>query len=139
MNDWQLIFLGVMAVALVAMAVAQVLIGVALLRTSRQMNELAGKLRNDIGPLIDKATKLTDDASKVTAMALVQMERVDKLTLTVASRVDETMGIVQSAVAGPVRQGAAVLAGVRAVVGAIREWQNRPSRTHEDEDPLFVG
>jgi hypothetical protein len=103
------------------------------------MNELAGKLRSDIGPLIEKATKLTDDASKVTAMALVQMERVDKLTLSVASRVDETMGVVQSAVVGPMRQGAAVLAGVKAVVGAIREWQNRPRPVHEDEDPLFVG
>jgi len=138
-NDWQLFFLGVMAVALVAMAVAQVLIGVAVLRASRQMTDLAGQMRNDIRPLIDKATRLTDEASRVTSMAAVQLERVDKLTLLLAARVDETMGAVQSAVIGPVRQGAAVLAGLKAVVGAIREWQNRPTRPHEDEDPLFVG
>lgn len=139
MNDWQLIFLGVMAVALVTMAAAQVLIGVAVLRASRQMTELAGRLRTDIGPLVDKATRLTDDASKVVAMAAVQMERVDKLTQSMAVRVDETLGVVQSAVTGPVRQGVAVLAGIRAMVGAVREWQNRPGRPHEDEDPLFVG
>jgi len=138
-NDWQVIFLGVMAGALVAMAVAQVFISVAVMRSSRQMTDLAGQMRNDIRPLIDKATRLTDEASKVTAMAVVQMERVDKLTLSLVTRVDETMGVVQSAVAGPVRQGAAVLAGIKAVVGAIREWQNRPARPHEDEDPLFVG
>jgi len=138
-NDWQLFFLGVMAVALVAMAVAQVLIGVAVLRTSRQMTDLAGQMRNDIRPLIDKATRLTDEASRVTSMAMVQMERVDKLTLLLVTRVDETMGVLQSAVIGPVRQGAAVLAGIRAVMGAVREWQNRPARPHEDEDPLFVG
>ena len=139
MNDWQLFFLGVMAVALVAMAVAQVLIGVAVLRTSRQMTDLAGQMRNDIRPLIDKATRLTDEASRVTSMAMVQMERVDKLTLLLVTRVDETMGVLQSAVIGPVRQGAAVLAGIKAVMGAVREWQNRPARPHEDEDPLFVG
>ena len=139
MNDWQLFFLGVMAVALVTMAAAQVLIGIAVLRASRQMTDLAGQLRSDIRPLIDKATRLTDEASRVTSMAVVQMERVDKLTLLVTSRVDETMGVVQSAVAGPVRQGAAVLAGLKAAFGAIREWQNRPARPHEDEDPLFVG
>ena len=139
MTDWQLFFLGVMAVALVTMAVAQVLIGVAVLRTSRQMTDLARQLQSDIRPLIDKATRLTDEASRVTSMAVVQMERVDKLTLLVASRVDETMGVVQSAVVGPVRQGAAVLAGLKAAFGAIREWQNRPTRPHEDEDPLFVG
>jgi hypothetical protein len=138
-NDWQLVFLGVMAVALVAMACAQVMIGIAVLRASRQVTDLAGQVRNDIGPLIEKATRLTDEASRVTSMAVVQMERVDKLTLLLASRVDETMGVLQSAVVGPVRQGAAVLAGLRAVVGAIREWQHRPSRGHEDEDALFVG
>jgi len=138
-TDWQLVFLGVMAVALVAMAAAQVLIGVTVLRATRQMTDLAGQMRNDMRPLIEKATRLTDEASRVTSMAVVQMERVDKLTLLLATRVDETMGAVQSAVIGPVRQGAAVLAGLKAVVGAIREWQNRPSRPHEDEDPLFVG
>ena len=139
MSDWQVVFLGVMAVALVAMAAAQVFIGIAVLRASREITDLAGKLRSDLVPLIDKAARLTDEASRVTAMAAVQMERVDKLTLTLVSRVDETMHVVQSAVIGPVRQGAAVLAGVRAVVGAIREWQNRPRPVHEDEDPLFVG
>ena len=139
MNDWQIIFLGVMAVALVAMAAAQVFIGLAVLRASREVTDLAGKLRSDLVPLIDKATRLTDEATRVTAMAVVQMERVDTLTSTLVVRVDETLNVVQAAVVGPVRQGAAVLAGVRAVVGAIREWQNRPNRVHEDEDPLFVG
>jgi hypothetical protein len=138
-NDWQPFFLGVMAVALVAMAAAQVFIGVALLRASRQMTDLAGQMRNDIRPLLEKAIRLTDEASRVTSMAVVQMERVDKLTLLLVTRVDETMGVLQSAVVGPVRQGAALLAGLKAVVGAVREWQNRPSRPHEDEDPLFVG
>jgi len=138
-SDWQVVFLGVMAVALVAMAAAQVLIGVTVLRATRQLTDLAGQMRNYMRPLIEKATRLTDEASKVTSMAVVQMERVDKLTVLLATRVDETMGAVQSAVVGPVRQGAAVLAGIKAMVGAVREWQNRPSRPHEDEDPLFVG
>src|SRR5262245_52610202 len=128
-----------MAVALVAMAGAQVLIGIAVLRASRQMTEVAESLRRDVRPLIEKATRLTDDAARVTALAAVQAERIDSLLSLVSARVDETMGLVQNAVVGPARQGAAILAGIRAVIGAVREWQGRAARVHEDEDPLFVG
>ena len=51
MNDWQLFFLGVMAVALVTMAVAQVLIGVAVLRASRQMTAAAPPSIGMIAPV----------------------------------------------------------------------------------------
>ena len=77
-----------------------------LLRASRQMTDLAGQMRNDIRPLIEKATRLTDEASRVTSMAVVQMERVDKLTLLVATRLDETMGVLAVGGRGPGPAGA---------------------------------
>jgi hypothetical protein len=55
--------------------------------------------------------------------------------------VDETLGLVQSAVVRPIRQGTAILAAVRAALAVMRAWQGQTSTApvREDEDPLFVG
>lgn len=139
MSDWQVVFLGVMAVALVAMSVTQILVSLSLLRVTRQVSESVRDLQRDVRPLIDKATKMTDDAARVTALALTQMERLDRLVGTVSVKVEETVAIVQDSIAQPMRQGAAFLAALRAVVAAVREWKDRSAASHEDEDPLFVG
>ena len=139
MSDWQVIFLGVMAAALVAMAVAQVMISVALIRTTRQMSEAVQTIQRDLRPLIDKATRMTDDAARVAAMAATQIERVDRLVASLSSRIDETVAAVQEAVVSPLKQGATVIAAVRAIVAAFREWQGRNAGAREDEGPLFVG
>jgi hypothetical protein len=53
------------------------------------------------------------------------------------------MSEIQRAIVAPARQGFALMAGVRAAVGALKGLgaADRPSRpgTHEDEDPLFIG
>lgn len=139
MSDWQVIFLGVMAVALVVMAATQVLVSLTLLRATRQVTESVAALQRDLRPLIDKATKITDDAARVTALALTQVERIDRLVGTLSVRVEETFGIVQEAIVQPMKQGAAFMAAFRAVIGAIREWQGRSAAPRDDEDPLFVG
>ena len=128
-----------MAVALVAMAAAQVFIGVALLRASRQMTDLAGQMRNDIRPLLEKAIHLTDEASKVTSMAVVQMERVDRITLLLAVALTKPWARCSRRSWVRSGRGPPFWPALKAVVGAIREWQKRPGRPDEDEDPLFVG
>ena len=139
MTDWQVVFLGIIALALVAMAAAQVYLGLAVARASKQVTETAESLRRDVRPLIEKATKVTDDAARVTEMAVLQVERVDRIVANVAIRVDDTLGIVQSSVVDPVRQGAAIVAGIRAMIGAFRDRSGRPPAHRDDEDPLFVG
>lgn len=141
MSDWQLVFLGVMAAALVVMAVAQFLVALAMMRTVQRVSEAVGQLQRDLQPLVDKATRIADDASRVTALAVVQAERIDELITATAARVDETFGLLQSAVVEPIRQGSAVLAAVRAAFAVVRAWQGEPApaAVREDEDPLFVG
>lgn len=139
MTDWQVVFLGIIAFALVAMAAAQVVIGLAVARASRQVTETAETLRRDVKPLIEKATKVTEDAARVTELAVVQAERVDQLVASVAVRVDDTLAVVQRSVVAPVQQGAAVVAGIRAMIGALRDRPRRPPAHRDDEDPLFVG
>jgi hypothetical protein len=138
-TGWPVVFLGVMAVALVAMAMAQLLIGLAVLRATRKISDATQQLQQEVRPLIDNATKLTQDAARVAALAAVQAERVDQLLASVTIQINETMGVVRSAIEGPARQGAAIIAGFRAVMAAIREWQGQPSRATDDEDAMFVG
>ena len=139
MTDWQVVFLGVIALALVAMAGAQVYMGLTVARASRQVTDTVESLRRDVRPLIEKATKVTDDAARVTELAVVQVERVDRMVANLVTRVDDTLSVVQSSVVEPVRQGAAVVAGIRAMIGAFRDRHGRAPAHRDDEDPLFVG
>ena len=139
MTDWQVILLAVIALALVGIAGAQIVVAMATLRAARQVTEAVQAMQRDVRPLIDNASRITDDAARVMALAVTQAERVDRVLADTSKRIDETLGIVQGAVVGPIRQGAAILAAVRAAVGAVRGWQGR-SRAHRDEDDaLFVG
>ena len=139
MNDWQVVFLGVMAVALAVMATMQIVTALALLRATREISGAVRELQRDIRPLIDKATRMTDDAARVTALALVQVERVDRLVSSLAVRIEETVSIVQGAVIQPMKQGATIIAAFRGILAAVREWQGRQAAARDDEDPLFVG
>ena len=70
---------------------------------------------------------------------MVQAERIDGLILQTTARMDETFGVLQTAVIQPIRQGTAILAAIRAGVAAVRSWQRQSSASREDDDPLFVG
>ena len=139
MNDWQIVFLGIMAVALVAMAVMQVVTSLALVRVSREVASAVRDMQRDVKPLIDKATRMTDDAARLTQLALTQVERVDRLVSTLSVRVEETAAAVQGAIARPKQQGATLIAAFRGVLAAIREFQGRQSSPRDDEETLFVG
>jgi hypothetical protein len=138
-TDWQVIFLGVMAAALVLMALAQAAVAIALARSVKHVLMAVDDLKKEVGPLVEKAHRIADDASRVSALAVVQAERIDGLILQTTARMDETFGVLQTAVIQPIRQGTAILAAIRAGVAAVRSWQRQSSASREDEDPLFVG
>lgn len=140
MNDWPVVWLGTMAVALVVMAVVQVAVVVVALRVTRELTQTSQELRREIKPLIEKANRISDDAAKATALAVTQVERVDRLLAATSQRVDDTLAIVQAAVIEPVRTGAALFAAVKAVVGGLTGSPDHHQRhRHEDEDAMFVG
>ncbi|HEX5070299.1 MAG TPA: hypothetical protein VFV78_08780 [Vicinamibacterales bacterium] len=139
MNDWQVIFLGVMAGALVLMALAQAAVAIALARSVKHVVNAIDDLKREVNPLIHKANRIAEDAGRVSALAVVQAERIDVLIQQTTARVDETFGVLQTAVVEPIRQGTAILSAIRAGVAAIRAWQGRAAAPQDDEDPLFVG
>jgi hypothetical protein len=66
---------------------------------------------------------------------------VDRLFAEAAQRLDATLGIIQNAISAPAREGAAVMAGIRAALDALRRsMANRASRSRssDDEDALFI-
>jgi hypothetical protein len=138
-SDWQVVFLGVMAVALVIMAATQIVMSLALLRASREVSQAVRELQRDVKPLVEKATRMADDAARATALALSQIERFDRLVAALSARIEETAGIVRQAMEQPVRQGATIVALFRGVTAAIREWQGRNAAARDDEGPMFVG
>lgn len=141
MSDWAVVWLAVMAGALVVMAAVQIALALAALKAARQLTDAVQAVRRDLGPLIERSQRIAEDAARVTALAAVQMERVDRLVQATSARVDDTLSAVRSAVAGPARHAAAIAAGIQAVLALVRAWQDRAARpaTDDGDDPLFVG
>ena len=139
MTDWQPILFGVMAIALVVMAVVQTLAALVALKLARQTAGMLIELKRDVAPLIEKATKLSEDAARVASLAVVQMERVDRLLVSTAGRIDDTIVTVQRSLIEPARHGAAAFAAVRAAMAAVRGWRDRGPASRDEEEALFVG
>jgi hypothetical protein len=137
-NDSQGVYLAVMAVALAIMALVQIGIIVVAIRLGKQIGATVDEIRREVRPLLEKAHRISDDAARATRLAVAQIEKVDHLLTNTSTRVSETLGLVQHAVVEPVRQGAAVVAAVRAAVTAFRSWRGA-HHSRDDDDALFVG
>jgi hypothetical protein len=139
--EWTPIFLGVIASSVLVMACVQVGVIVYGARLARRVTDLADRLERDAAPVLRHLQTIGADAARTSALAAAQMERADRLFADVSQRIEETSVIVQEAVITPAREGAAVVAGLRAAVAALRDVGagRRRSGRFDDEDPLFIG
>ena len=133
------LWLGVIAVALFVLTLSHVLTLVKVAQLVKQQSAVAREVRKELTPLIAKANRIVDDAGRVSALALTQMERVDRVFDLTAMRLDDTLQTVQEALIKPVRHGAAVMAGVRAALAVFKARQDRVRYDRDDEDALFIG
>jgi hypothetical protein len=138
------LFLGVIAVSVLAMALIQVGALVAGLRLARRLEELSRQVDLEIKPLIANLTALSAEAARTAELASHQVERVDRLFGDLARRVDQTLAAAQQVVQGPAKNGMALLSGVQAAVSAfrgIREASRRRRKTSPgvEDDSLFIG
>jgi uncharacterized protein YoxC len=139
-NDSAVVILAIMAVALVVIAIAQAVFMIVMVRVTRQINATAEGLRQDLRPLMEKVHVLTEEATRVTTLTRLQVERLDRSLAAVTQHLDLAIGTVQAFIAGPVRQGSAAFAAFKAALAVIRSIQNRKSASREnEEDALFVG
>jgi hypothetical protein len=135
-------FLGIIALATLVMALIQVGAIVAAARAMRQAKSALTIVQQDIRPLIAKATAVADEATQTAAIAKLQAEKVDRLVSDLTVRIDQTAAIVQDAIVTPAREGMAIVAALKAGLGAlrnVRDSRHRSHRTADEEDPLFIG
>jgi hypothetical protein len=135
------VFLGVIAVATLAIAIAQIGVMVAAGRLARRVERLAEQLDRDLKPFFEHLNVIGRETSRAASLATAQVERADRLFADVVLRFEQTMNTVQETVSGPAREGRALLSAFRAAFQAIRELRRdgrgRQGRADE-EDALFI-
>jgi hypothetical protein len=133
--------LTVIAVATAVMAIIQVGAIAGAVVAARRVNGRIGRLEAELAPMIDRLTAMSGEAARAAGLAAAQVERVDRVIGEIGTRADVALGSVQRTLARPAREGAALLAGVRAGVGTLRELrdQRRQAGARDDDDPLFIG
>ena len=141
MTTWSDVFLGIIAVATLAIAIAQVAVIVAAGRLTRRVERLAEEFEHEVKPIFGHLNAIGRDTSRAAALATAQVERADKLFSDVALRIDHAINNLQSTLGAPAREGRALLAAVKAALQAIRDLR-RDARARqgrgEDEDALFI-
>jgi hypothetical protein len=149
------LFLGVIAGATAIMALLQIGGAIVAARLGRDAREALSSaqqtlasaqqtmtsVHEEIRPLLARASAVADEASRTTALASAQMQKVDRLVTDLARRIDETAAVVQHAIVTPAREGLAVVAAVKAGLGALRGLGElrKPAGRTEEEESLFIG
>jgi hypothetical protein len=135
-------FLGVIAVAVLLMAISQVGALIYAARLARRVDRLTLQIEQDIRPLFADLRAISTDAARAMSLAAAQVERAERLLSDISGRVEQTFTLLQTKILAPVREGAAILAGVRAALAVFRDLgdaRSRPSPAVDEEDALFIG
>ena len=137
MND---VFLGIIAVATLAIAIAQIGVMVVAGRLARRLERLTERLDQDVRPLFVHLNAIGRDAARTATLAAAQMERADQVFGDIAVRIDQTLNSLQASLSVPAREGRAILSAIRAAVQAIRDMRRNGRRQGrgDDEDALFI-
>ena len=136
---WRDVFLGVIAVATLAIAVAQIGVIIAAGMMARRVGRVVEQIERDLKPLFGHINAIGNDASRAVALATAQVERADKLFGDLAVRVDQTLNAVQSSIATPAREGRAMMSAFKAALQVLRDLRSpRRQGRGDDEDPLFI-
>jgi hypothetical protein len=137
---WTEVFLGVIAVATLAIAVAHVVVLVAAGLLARRLTRAIDHIEREVQPILDHVHTITAEAARAAALASQQVERADRLFADLARRIELAVDTLQASVVAPLREGKALAAAFRAGLRAVLDLaQARSRRTRsEDEDALFI-
>ena len=139
------LFLGTIALATLVMAVVQVGMIIYGVRLVQRVHHLVDQVEKEIKPALIRVNEISGDMNRATALAVAQLERVDELLGQFAGRADNLMTLAQDALVTPVRQGVALLQGMRAALAALRDVVSSGASSGsaesvgDDEEALFIG
>ncbi len=142
MSFWAEVFLGIIALATFTMAAIQVGAIVYGVGMARRVSKLLTQVEQEMRPLADSLNAIARDAARISSLAAGQVERVDRLVNDITVRLEHTATTLQDSILRPLRDGAAIMTGVKAAIEVIRELTRRPGTVRsraEDEDALFIG
>ena len=137
MNTWATVFLGIIAMATLVTAILQVVLLVAGWQLVRRITMLVDNLDRDIRPILANVGQITKDASRVASLAAAQVEKADQLLTTAIVRIEDLLTNLSTMVVKTMREGNALVAGIRAVMAAIEALRRRRRRS-EDDEALFI-
>lgn len=140
-------FLGAIATATVVMALVQLGIIVYGARLARRVDRMAEVIELELKPALDQVNAIGGDVSRATSLAVAQVERADELFARVAERVDRITVVTQEAVIEPLRQGSALLEGLRVALSILRgtptsspgPLADEVKPVTDEEEALFIG
>ena len=140
MNGWSEVFLGVIAVATLALAIVQVGVFVIAGLAVRRVTKLIATVEEEMRPIFGHINAIARDASRATALATAQVERADQMFADLAARVDHALNEVQASLGRPAREGRAMISAFKAAFEAIRDMRRNRARNPrgDDEDALFI-
>jgi hypothetical protein len=138
-NNWTNVFLGTIAVATLVTAIMQIAALIAAVQLARRIRRLADTVDHELKPLLDQMNAVGRDASRVMWLLGSQLERVDRISGDLVSRVEDTVSTLQSTVRTAARGGTPFLLGLRAALAVFKGVRRRRGRTASDEDDaLFI-
>jgi hypothetical protein len=114
------VYLGVIAAATLLMALVQISVLVAGIIAVKRMHKVLVRVEDSVRPLLAHVDDLVVDATESIAAVRVQLDRVERQTLQVLTRTDDAVQRVQKYLVAPAREGIALVAGARALFGAVR-------------------
>ncbi len=138
MSTWATVFLGIIAMATLITAILQVVLLVAAAQLVRRVMKFVEDMDREVRPLIGHVTSIARDASRVANLAAAQVERADHLLNDAVVRIEQLLSSLSSVVVSTLREGNALMMGIRAVMAAIRAFQGRRGRRGEDDEALFI-
>jgi len=138
-TGWAVFFLGIIAVATLGTAVMQIGLVLYAGRLARRAAQFLDEVERELKPLFASAAAIGRDAARTASLAAAQVDRVDRVCDDLATRIDQTLTVMQQTVIAPAREGMALVVGVRAAIAAFRGLRDSAEgKRAEDEDALFI-
>lgn len=138
MSTWATVFLGIIAMATLITAILQIVVLVSAAKLVRRVGRFVDVIEQDVRPIISSVSSIARDASRVASLAVAQVERADQMLSGTVHRIEDMLATVQGLIANTLREGNALMMGIRAVMAAIRAFQGRRRRRAEDDEALFI-
>jgi len=142
-----LVLLGVIALSTVVQGVILVRIAWGGVRLSRRVQELQGRVEQEIRPTLDNLTRISRSVAEVSDIAVLQARRVEGIVTDALERVDHTRQAVRRLAERPIAAFYNVTAFVRGVrqgfhvyhrLGSFKAQSRGKSRRYRDDEHLFI-